>query len=38
MIVMKLADTKLENSEAYLLNFGRNMSSGFKVIDNFYKN
>ncbi len=35
---MKLPDTKLESAEAYLLKLGRNLSSGFKVIDIFGKN
>ncbi len=35
---MKLLDTKLESSEAYLLKFRRNLSSCFKFMDIFGKN
>ncbi len=35
---MKLPDTKLESSEAHLLKFRRNLSSGFKIMDIFGKN
>ena len=34
----KLADIKLESSEAYLLQLEKNLLSSFQVIDNFCKN
>ena len=34
-IFMKLADTKLESSEAYLIKYGKNLSSEFKIMDIF---
>ena len=37
-IAFKLADVKLENSEAYLLKLGENLSWDFKVIFIFRKN
>ncbi len=36
-IAMNLPDTELESSEAYLLKFRRNLSSGFKFMDIFGK-
>ena len=38
MIVFKLADIKLESSEAYLLKLGKNLSWDFEVIFIFRKN
>ena len=38
MVVLKLADIKLESSGAYLLNLEINLSYGFQVIDIFFKN
>ena len=37
-IEFKLADIKLESSEAYLLRLEKNLSYGFEVIDSFCKN
>ena len=37
-IDFKIADIKLESSQAYLLKLEKNLSSGFEVIDIFYKN
>ena len=37
-IVFKLADVKLESSEAYLLKLGKNLSWDFEVIYIFRKN
>ena len=34
-IDFKLADIKLESSEACLLKFGRNLTEGFEIIDIF---
>ena len=38
MIAFKLADIKLESSEAYLLKLGKNLSWDFEVIFIFRKN
>ena len=38
MIAFKLADVKLESSEAYLLKLGKNLSWDFEVIYIFRKN
>ena len=38
MIAFKLADVKLENSEAYLLKLGKNLSQDVEVIYIFSKN
>ena len=37
MTDFKIADIKLEGSEAYLLKLEKNLSEGFKVIDIFCK-
>ena len=36
-IDFKLADIKLESSEAYLLKLEKNLSLGFEIIDIFFK-
>ena len=38
MIAFKLADVKLESSEAYMLKLGKNLSWDFEVIYIFRKN